>query len=429
MELVLEKVSKLKGNVFIPGDKSISHRSLILGSIAQGETRIYNFLNSLDCLKTLECMQALGAEIELGKDNSVKIKGKGLYGLKEPKDILDVGNSGTTIRLLAGLLSGQDFYSVLNGDASVRKRPMKRVVEPLRLMGADIWGRKDGQFAPLSIKGSKLNPFQYTLPVASAQVKSALLLAGLYAAGGTIIKEPLLTRDHTEKMLEIIRADIKISPPEIKIKGGKELRGTDIFIPGDISSSAYFIAAASILRDSQIIIKQVGVNPTRTGIIEILKKMGTKIDILNSQIKSNEPQADLMIEYSKLKGVEIKKENVPFLIDELPLIAVVATQAQGKTVVSGARELRVKETDRIKAIVSELKKMGADIEEREDGFAVNGPTRLQGAVCESYNDHRIAMSLAVAALLAEGKTVIKNSECIDISFPGFEKTLQNLINF
>jgi len=429
VELVLEKVSKLKGNIFILGDKSISHRSLILGSIAQGETRIYNFLNSLDCLKTLECMQALGAEIELGKDNSVKIKGKGLYGLKEPKDILDVGNSGTTIRLLAGLLSGQDFYSVLNGDASVRKRPMKRVVEPLRLMGADIWGRKDGQFAPLSIKGSKLNPFQYTLPVASAQVKSALLLAGLYAAGGTIIKEPLLTRDHTEKMLEIIRADIKISPPEIKIKGGKELRGTDIFIPGDISSSAYFIAVASILRDSQIIIKQVGVNPTRTGIIEILKKMGAKIDILNYQIKSNEPQADLMIEYSKLKGVEIKKENVPFLIDELPLIAVVATQAQGKTVVSGARELRVKETDRIKAIVSELKKMGADIEEREDGFAVNGPTRLQGAVCESYNDHRIAMSLAVAALLAEGKTVIKNSECIDISFPGFEKTLQNLINF
>jgi len=427
VELVLEKVSKLKGNIFIPGDKSISHRSLILGSIAQGETRIYNFLNSLDCLKTLECMQALGAEIELGKDNSVKIKGKGLYGLKEPKDILDVGNSGTTIRLLAGLLGGQDFYSVLNGDASVRKRPMKRVVEPLRLMGADIWGRKDGRFAPLSIKGSKLNSFQYTLPVASAQVKSALLLAGLYAAGGTIIKEPLPTRDHTEKMLEIMWADIKISPPEIKIKGGKGLRGTDIFIPGDISSSAYFIAAASILRDSQIIIKQVGVNPTRTGIIEILKKMGTKIDILNSQIKSNEPQADLMIEYSKLKGVEIKKENIPFLIDELPLIAVAATQAQGKTVVSGARELRVKETDRIKAIVSELKKMGTDIKETEDGFVVNGPTRLQGAVCESYNDHRIAMSLAVAALLAEGKTVIKNSECIDISFPGFEKTLQKLI--
>ena len=429
MELVLEKVNKLKGNIFVPGDKSISHRSLILGSIAQGETRIYNFLNSLDCLKTLECMQALGAEIELGKDNSVKIKGKGLYGLKEPKDILDVGNSGTTIRLLTGLLSGQDFYSVLCGDASIRNRPMRRVVEPLRLMGADIGGRKDGQFAPLSIKGSNLNPFRYTLPVASAQVKTALLLAGLYTIGETLIKEPLPTRDHTERMLEIMRADLKISPPEIKVMGGKELKGTDIFIPGDISSAAYFIVAASVLKGSQITIKQIGVNPTRTGIIGILNKMGAKIDTLNYQIKSNEPQADLKVEYSELKGIEIKKENVPFLIDELPLIAVVATQAQGKTVVSGARELRVKETDRIKAIVSELKKMGADIEEREDGFAVNGPTRLQGAVCESYNDHRIAMSLAVAALLAEGKTVIRNSECIDISFPGFEKTLQNLINY
>ena len=429
MELVLEKINKLRGNIYVPGDKSISHRSLILGSIAQGETRIYNFLNSLDCLKTLECMQALGVKIELDENNSVKIKGKGLYGLQEAKGILDVGNSGTTIRLLTGLLGGQSFYSVLSGDDSIRRRPMKRVIEPLRLMGADIGGRKGGQFAPLSIRGNKLNPLHYTLPVASAQVKTALLLAGLYTIGETVVKEPLSTRDHTEKMLEIMRADIKISSSEIKIKGGKELRGTDIFIPGDISSAAYFIVAASILRDSQIIIKQVGVNPTRTGIIEILKKMGTKIDILNSQMKSNEPQADLMIEYSKLKGVEIKKENVPFLIDELPLIAVVATQAQGKTVVSGARELRVKETDRIKAIVSELKKMGADIEEREDGFVVNGPTRLQGAVCENYNDHRIAMSLAVAALLAEGKTVIKNSECISISFPGFEKTLQKLINF
>jgi len=427
VELVLEKVSKLKGNIFVPGDKSISHRSLILGSIAQGETRVYNLLNSLDCLRTLDCMQALGVKIELDVDNSVNIKGKGLYGLQEPKDILDVGNSGTTVRLLAGLLSGQNFYSVLNGDNSIRKRPMKRVAQPLRLMGADIWGREDGHFAPLSIRGSKLNPFQYTLPVASAQVKSALLLAGLYATGETVIREHLSTRDHTERMLEIMQADIKISPPEIKIKGGTELRSTDIFIPGDISSAAYFIAAASILRDSRIIIKQVGVNPTRSGIIEILKKMGTKIDILNYQIKSNEPRADLMIEYSKLKGVEIKKENVPFLIDELPLIAVVATQAQGKTVVSGARELRVKESDRIKAIVSELKKMGADIEEKEDGFVVNGPTSLQGAVCESYHDHRIAMSLAVAALLAEGKTVIRNSECIDISFPGFENTLQKLI--
>ncbi|MEA2087346.1 MAG: 3-phosphoshikimate 1-carboxyvinyltransferase [Candidatus Caldatribacteriota bacterium] len=427
MELVLKKVNKLKGNIFVPGDKSISHRSLILGSIAQGETRIYNFLNSLDCLKTLECMQGLGAEIELDKNNSVKIKGKGLYGLQEPKDILDVGNSGTTIRLLTGLLSGQNFYSVLSGDDSIRKRPMKRVVEPLRLMGADIWGREDGQFAPLSAKGNKLKPLHYTLPVASAQVKTALLLAGLYTTGEMIIKEPLPTRDHTERMLEIMQADLKIAPPEIKVMGGKELRGTDIFIPGDISSAAYFIAAASILEGSQITIKQVGVNPTRTGIIEILKKMGTKIETLNYRVKSNEPQADLMIEYSKLKAAEIKKESIPLLIDELPLIAVAASQAQGKTVVSGARELRVKETDRIKAIVRELKKMGADIKEKEDGFIVEGPSKLRGAICESYNDHRIAMSLSIAGLLAEGKTIIKNSECIDISFPGFEKILQKLI--
>ena len=429
MELVLEKVNKLTGKIFVPGDKSISHRSLILGSISRGETRVYNLLNSLDCLRTLECMQSLGVKIELDEDNSVNIKGKGLYGLQEPKVILDVGNSGTTIRLLTGLLSGQNFYSVLNGDNSIRKRPMKRVVQPLRLMGANIWGRENGQLAPLSIKGRKLNPLYYTLPVASAQVKSALLLAGLYTTGETVISEPLSTRDHTERMLETMQADIKISPPKIKIKGGIELRSTDIFIPGDISSAAYFIAAASILRGSQIIIKQVGVNPTRTGVIEILKKMGTKIDILNYQIKSNEPRADLKIEYSELKGIEIKEEMVPLLIDELPLIAVVASQAKGKTVVSGAKELRVKETDRIKAIVSELKKMGVDIKEKEDGFIVEGPSKLKGAVCESYNDHRIAMSLAVAALLAEGKTGIRNSECIEISFPGFEKTLQNLINF
>jgi len=429
MELVIEKINQLKGNISVPGDKSISHRSLILGSIAQGETRIYNFLNSLDCLQTFKCMQSLGAEIELGEDNFIKVKGKGLYGLEEPKDILEVGNSGTTIRLLAGLLSGQNFYSVLNGDHSIRKRPMKRVVEPLRLMGADIWGREDGQLAPLSIKGGLLNPLQYTLPVASAQVKSALLLAGLYTAGETIIKETTPTRDHTERMLNLMQADIMTSHQEIIIIGGRFLKGTDIFIPGDISSAAYFIAAASILKDSQILISQVGVNPTRIGIIKILKRMGAKINILNYQIKSNEPQADLEIEYSELKGISIMPEEVPFLIDELPLIALVATQAQGKTIVSGAKELRVKESDRLKTIVSELKKLGANIKEKEDGFVVIGPYKLQGAACESYYDHRIAMTLAIAALLAEGKTVIKNSECIDISFPGFENTLQKLINF
>ncbi|MBP8718192.1 MAG: 3-phosphoshikimate 1-carboxyvinyltransferase [Candidatus Caldatribacteriota bacterium] len=428
MQLTLQQVKKITGDILVPGDKSISHRSLILGSIAQGETRIYNFLNSLDCLKTLECLQNLGVEIELIEDNFIKIKGKGLAGLEESEVILEVGNSGTTIRLLTGLLSAQNFYSVLDGDSSIKKRPMKRVVEPLRLMRAEIWGRIDGNFAPLSIKGKRLQGIQYTLPVASAQVKSALLLAGIYAPGQTIIKETLPSRDHTERMLELMQADIKKASLEISIKGGLELNSTDIFIPGDLSSAAYFIAAASILKDSQIIIKQVGVNPTRTGLLEILKEMGAEIEWSNYEIRSNEPRADLKIAYSKLKGVDINKEMVPFIIDELPLLAVVATQAEGKTIVRGARELRVKETDRIKAIVSELKKMGADITEKEDGFLVNGPTDLQGAVCSSYDDHRIAMSLAVAALLARGRTVIENSECIEISFPGFETILGKVIS-
>lgn len=427
MELSLQKVKKIKGNLELPGDKSISHRALILGSIALGETKIYNFLNSLDCLNTLECMKKLGVEIE-DNNNFVRIKGLGLYSLQEPKVVLDVGNSGTTIRLLMGLLNGQkSIYSVLDGDSSIKVRPMKRVVQPLRLMGAKIWGREDGQFAPLSIWGNQLHSIRYTLPVASAQVKSALLLAGLYATGITEIKEPQLSRDHTEKMLEIMGADIKKTASKIIITGGKELKGTDIFIPGDISSAAYFIAAACLLKNSKITITRVGLNKTRIGILEILKKMGAKIEISNYEIRSNEPQANLKVEYSELKGVNITEKMVPFVIDELPLVAILATQAKGKTIVSGAKELRVKETDRIKAIVNELKKMGANIIEKEDGFEVNGPTNLQGAICSSYNDHRIAMSLAIAALLAEGKTVIKNSECIDISFPGFVKILQNLI--
>ena len=429
MEIVLEKANKLTGNISIPGDKSISHRSLILGSIAQGETRVYNFLNSWDCLSTWKCMQALGAEINRGNDNSIIIKGKGLSGLQKPEGVLDVGNSGTTIRLLAGLLSGQDFYSVLNGDDSIRKRPMQRVIEPLKLMGADLRGSESNQLAPLNIIGGKLNPIEYTLPIPSAQIKSAIMLASLYADGETVINEPIRCRDHTERMLEIMQADMDISFQKIKIRGGKELKGTDIFIPGDISSAAYFIVAANLVKDSKVMVNQVGINPTRTGIIEVLEKMGTKIKILNHQVKSNEPQADLMVCYSELKGIAIKEEEIPLLIDELPLIAVLATQSYGKTVVKGANELRVKETDRIKAMVNELKKMGADIEEKEDGFIVNGPKKLKGAICNSYNDHRIAMSLVIAALSAEGKTVIKNSECIDISFPGFEKTLQKLINF
>ena len=427
MKLNIYKVKKISGTINIPGDKSVSHRSLILGSIARGEMIIENFLFSDDCLRTLECLRNLGVEIQITENNLVRIKGKGLHGLQEPKIVLDVGNSGTTIRLLAGLLSGQQFYSVLDGDSSIKKRPMKRIVEPLRLMGAQIFGREDSNFAPLSINGSQISAISYSMPVASAQVKSAIMLAGLFASGETVINEPLCSRDHTERMLGVLQADIEVNPFEIKIRGGKELQNTDIIIPGDISSAAYFIAAASVLKGSDILIKSVGINPTRTGILEILKKMGAKIDILNYKIISNEPQADLRIKYSELKGMEIGKEIIPSIIDELPLLAVVATQAKGKTVIKGAGELRVKETDRIKAIVDELKKMNADIIERADGFIINGPTTLHGGVFSSHNDHRIAMSLSIAGLLAQNQSIIENSECINISFPGFEQVLQYLI--
>lgn len=427
MEIVIEGTKKIYGQIFVPGDKSISHRAIIFGAIAQGESRVHNFLHSRDCLNTLKCMSALGARIEKISHSVLKIKGVGLHGLKKPVHILDAGNSGTTIRLLTGLLSGQHFNTVITGDDSLRKRPMKRVTQPLSMMGARIRGENDNRFAPLSIKGSKLNSIKYTLPVASAQVKSALLIAGLFAGGETVITEPQISRDHTERMLNFMQADIKVVSPKIKITGKKVLQGAEIFIPGDISSAAYFFAAAIARKGSGVIIKGVGVNPTRTGIIEILKKMGAVIEISNYQIKSNEPRADIKIEGNKLVGIEINKEMIGKLIDELPLIAVLATQARGKTVVSDAKELRLKETDRITAIVTELKKMGASIREKEDGFEITGPTKLKSAVCKSYHDHRMAMSLAVAALYANGKTVIKDAECIDISYPEFFDTLKELI--
>jgi len=426
MEIVIEGIKRLNGKISVPGDKSISHRAIIFGAIAQGETGIHQFLNSRDCLSTLKCISALGVRIDNVNPSRIRIIGAGLHGFKKPANILDAGNSGTTIRLLAGLLSGQSFNTLISGDDSLRKRPMKRVIEPLSLMGAKISGDKNGRFAPLSINGCQLNPIKYTLPVASAQVKSALLIAGLYTGGETVIIEPQVSRDHTERMLDFMQADIQINPPEIKISGKKGLKGVEIFIPGDLSSAAYFLAAASARKGFRIIIKEVGVNPTRTGMIEILKKMGANIEISNYQVQSNEPRADVKIKGADLYGVEINKEIIGKLIDELPLIAAIATQAHGKTIVSGAKELRVKETDRITAIVTELKKMGASILEKEDGFEITGPTRLQGAVCKSYHDHRMAMTMAVAALYAEGKTVIEDAECIDISYPDFFKTLKKI---
>ncbi len=417
----------IQKTVIVPGDKSITHRGIILGSIAEGTTEIKNFLDSSDCNNTIMCMQSLGIEIEKTESNLLKINGKGLKGLKAPEHKLYAGNSGTTLRLLAGVMCGQNFNSIIDGDESLRKRPMKRIIEPLSLMGAQIEGIFISEFAPLEIGGRQLKGISYTLPVASAQVKSAILLAGLYADSDTFIREPETTRDHTERMLSFMKADIKTPYKyNIVLKPGKVLHGTHIDVPGDISSAAYFLALVCARVSSEICIKNVGINPTRTGFIDVLKEMGAKIELLNEQNISNEPRADIRISGSFLKGLSIDKSIIPNIIDELPLLAVIATQAKGKTVVKDAQELRVKETDRIKTIVKELSLMGANIIERDDGFEIIGPTSLKGSILDSHYDHRIAMSLAVAASYAMGKTVIKQKECINISYPEFLNTFFNL---
>jgi 3-phosphoshikimate 1-carboxyvinyltransferase len=430
LDTVIEGIRKktVRGTVTVPGDKSITHRSIILGSIAWGESKIHHFLDSLDCQNTIMCMQALGVQIEKLNHSRLKIIGKGLHGLQVPQNVLNVGNSGTTMRLLSGLLSGQNFCSAIDGDDSIRKRPMERIIRPLSLMNAQIKGLVHVHFAPLSIVGRSLLGIDYTLPVASAQVKSAILLAGLYARGETIIREPEITRDHTERMLALMQADIQSFPDhQIRIKPGKTLTGIDINVPGDISSAAYFLAAGCAKEAAEVVINNVGINSTRIGFINVLKKMGAHVELLNEKNISNEPRADIKIKGALLKGTQINKEIIAGVIDELPLVAVVATQARGKTVVKDARELRVKETDRIKAIVEGLAKMGADITEREDGFEVFGPTELSGSVVNSYHDHRIAMSLAIAASYAKGKTVIQETQCMDVSYPEFLQTYHKII--
>ncbi|UCE18946.1 MAG: 3-phosphoshikimate 1-carboxyvinyltransferase [Gemmatimonadota bacterium] len=422
----IKRVEGLAGTLPVPGDKSISHRAVLLGSISHGISRVRNFLRSQDCLSTMRCMKALGVEIIEPNGSTLEIGGVGLHGLKEPQDVLNVSNSGTTIRLLSGLLAGQEFHAVLTGDDSIRRRPMLRVVGPLREMGAKIFGREDGRFAPLSIMGSDLNPSSYTLPVASAQVKSALLLAGLYTTGETVVKEPAPTRDHTERMLRCMGKEVKSSDGNIAIRGGGELSPLDLEVPGDISSAAFFLVSGLVCPDSQVTIRGVGVNPTRTGIIDVLSEMGGNISVANERAEGGEPVADLQVESSELRGIDIHGGMIPRVIDELPVIAVAATQAKGKTVVRDAQELRVKETDRIRASVEELSKLGAKIEESDDGFSVEGPTELRGAKCHSHDDHRIAMALAVAGLVAEGETNITNADCVDVSFPNFFETLTNL---
>lgn len=425
MNAVIKPSGKLRGEITVPGDKSISHRSVMLGSIAKGDTRISGFLTGEDCLSTIDCFKKLGIDIEVN-GTDVTVHGKGLKGLSAPAETLDVGNSGTTLRLMSGILSAQPFTTRLTGDSSIQKRPMGRVASPLGLMGAKITSENEKMTAPLTIEGQSLHGIDYTLPVASAQVKSALILAGLYADGETRITEPEATRDHTEIMLNYLGADIRKEGDTIVVRPAAELTGKDITVPGDISSAAYFIAAALISKDSEVLIKNVGVNPTRTGIITAFKAMGGNIELTNERTVCGEPVADILVRSSRLHGVVIKGAIIPKLIDEIPVIAAAACYASGETVIADAAELRVKESDRIKTMAAELGRMGATVIQTDDGMIILGGIPLHGAVCESYNDHRVAMSVAVAALGAKGETQIKDCGCVDISFPGYFGALMSL---
>lgn len=425
MNTSIKNKCNINTTIIVPGDKSISHRSVMLGSLAKGTTHISGFLNGADCLSTIDCFKKMGVNVEIDGTN-VTIYGKGLHGLTSPKETLDVGNSGTTLRLITGILSAQNFSCNITGDSSIQKRPMDRVEKPLSLMGAEIKGNTDRILAPLEIIGKKLSAIEYTLPVASAQVKSAIILAGLYADGETIIIEPEPTRDHTEIMLNYLGADIKKENDKIICKPVKELYAKDIIVPGDISSAAYFMVAAAICKDSEIIIKNVGLNDTRTGIITAMESMGANMEILNEHVVCGEKVGDIRICTSNLKGTIIGGKDIPRLIDEIPVIAVAACFADGQTIIKDAQELKVKESNRIKTVVCELTKMGANIKETSDGMIITGVKKLKGAEIESYNDHRIAMSMAIAGLCSDGETIIKNSECVDISFPNFFELIKNL---
>jgi 3-phosphoshikimate 1-carboxyvinyltransferase len=412
------EMNGLSGEIVIPGDKSISHRSVMFGAIAHGVTTVTNFLPGDDCLSTISCFRKLGVEI-VESDHEITIFGKGFSGLCEPKDVLDVGNSGTTIRLILGILAGRPFHTTLVGDDSIGRRPMTRVTNPLSTMGARIDGRNDGCYTPLSIRGGRLTSLQYKLPVASAQVKSALLLAGLQAEGVSQIIEPKASRDHTERMILHFGGEIKKEDQTLVVKGGQKLSAANVQVPGDISSAAFFLVAAAIVPNSEIVLKKIGLNPTRTGIIEVLTKMGAELEIIESQDSAFEPFGDIRIRASALKGTVIQGDLIPKLIDEIPIIALLATQAQGKTVIKDAEELKVKETNRIDTVVQELKVLGANIEATEDGMVINGPTPLSGGEVSSHGDHRIGMMLAIASLISEGEIWLHNPDAISVSYPDF----------
>ncbi|MGL5328005.1 MAG: 3-phosphoshikimate 1-carboxyvinyltransferase, partial [Peptostreptococcaceae bacterium] len=415
-----------RGSIELIGDKSISHRSIMFSAISKGSNKISNFLMGQDCLSTISCFRKMGVDIEIqGKE--VFVKGNGLRGLKKPNDILDVGNSGTTIRLMMGILAGNNFESTIIGDESIAKRPMKRVTDPLKTMGCKIEGKDDANYTPISIYGGNLHGIDYHMPVASAQVKSALILASLYANEQSIIHEKVKSRNHTEIMLKSFGANIEVDDLKIKVNPCEELFNQDIYVPGDISSAAFIIVGALISEGSEVLIKNVGLNETRTGIIDIVKQMNGNIEILDKRFASGEVVGDLLVKYSpNLQGTTIDKKIIPRLIDEIPVIAVLATQAEGSTIIKDAQELKVKESNRIKAVVDNLKKMGADIEELEDGMIINGKSKLNGAHIETFKDHRIAMAFSIADLICEGEVTLDNKLCIDISFPGYFNLLKEL---
>jgi 3-phosphoshikimate 1-carboxyvinyltransferase len=424
-KITVEPAAELRGEIHPPGDKSISHRSIIIGAISEGITEVENFLPGEDCISTIKAFQKMGVKIEGIGTSNIIIHGVGLSGLKEPDDILDMGNSGTSMRLISGLLAGQPFYSVMTGDKSLRNRPMRRIAEPLRIMGAQVMGRK-GDLAPLTIMGGALKPINYKTPVASAQIKSCVLLAGLFADGETTVIEPAESRDHTERMLRSFGAEIITQELKRTVKGKPKMSGHRVNVVGDISSASYFIVAATLCMNSEVVIKNVGVNPTRAGILEALKRMGGQISLENYREEGGEPVADVYVRSSQLKGDTFSGDLIVKMIDEIPLLAIAATQADGKTTIKDAGELRVKETDRISATVSELRKLGAHIEEFDDGMTISGKTRTKSCECESYGDHRMAMSLAVAGLISEDGVSINDVDCINTSFPEFWDILEKL---
>ncbi len=431
MDIKITKVKKVLGDIRVPSDKSISHRSVILTSMAKGKSTVKNILKAGDTLTTISVFKSLGVGIE-EKGEVIEIKGVNLFGYKEPEDILDMGNSGTTTRLTLGLLSGQNFFSALTGDSSLRKRPMGRVVNPLREMGAEIDGRKEGELLPLSVRGKRLTGIEFFNKKSSAQVKSALLIAGLLSEGKTTVVEKVKSRDHTEKMLSAMGADIQIEEKtdlyQVSIKGKKELKPVDIDVPADPSSAAFFAAAASIVPDSEVLLKDVLINPTRDGFFRKLMEMGAEVEYLKEREKVGEKVADILVKFSPdMKGINISKEDIPSMVDEVPLLALVATQAEGETVITGAEELRVKESDRIKAVVENLRNIGVEIEELEDGMVIKGKQKIKGGIVDSFNDHRIAMGFAILGLISEEGITIKNADCVFISYPNFFEDLEKLI--